>query len=95
MKDKKNTIIDGEHAAQSLVPRHKRSLAEKGGEWLMEPNAEDSTERGLQKAGGKEEYYSDDIYKSFARQIARIKRLSEEEEYALGMLVQEKNDDNA
>lgn len=94
MKNKKETIIDVEHAPHSLVPRQKRSLAEQHGEWLKSTEPE-PTETELQKAPAKEEYYGDDVFKSFARQIARIKRLSEEEEYVLGMLVQEKNDADA
>lgn len=95
MRKKKNTIIDADASAHALVPRQKKSLADKSGEWLIEERQEQEESEALEKREPKDEYFSDDVYKSFARQVARIKRLSEEEEYALGMRVQEHNDPEA
>ncbi len=69
----------------ALVPRGSLSLAEHKGEWIDDKDIAD-----LEKDSN-----SDSIYKSFARQIARIKRLSDEEEYALGMRVKLEHDNNA
>lgn len=69
---------------KSLVPRASRRLAEQSGEWFLgkeEPEKIDSTK--------------DDVYQSFAKKIARLKRLSEEEEYHLGLRVQDHDDSDA
>lgn len=94
-KKKKSVIIEVKPQG-SLVPRNKRQLAEQQGEWLLEegPEAETSA-RELSDDEIKEVSKTDDVFRSFARQIARIKRLSEEEEYVLGMRVVEHNDNDA
>ncbi len=74
---------------KSLVPRHKRQLAEQRGEWILGQD-EEAAAQEIERASS-----SDDVYRSFARQIARIKRLSEHEEYALGMRVVQNNDVDA
>lgn len=93
-KDEKNRAP--QETSKSLVPRHKKSLAEYQGEWLAEglPEIEPEIEP-LPEEQSKDSYSSEGIFRSFARQIARIKRLSDEEEYALGMRVQEHNDNEA
>lgn len=95
MKKKESNIVVPVESAKSLVPRHKRSLAEHQGEWLVEEIPEIEPEVELAEEDAKEEHTSDEVFRSFARQIARIKRLSDEEEYALGMRVQEHNDNEA
>src|SRR5579871_171280 len=77
-----------EEHKRSLVRAKGKHLADHQGEWVSERDGSSSTDLSL----SKEEPDSTDIFRSFARQIARIKRLSEEEEYELGMRVQEKND---
>lgn len=90
--DQKPDVIS---PATSLVRRQKRSLPEEHGEWLID---EDNLEREQPLINDDEnikESSQDQIFSSFSRQIARIKRLSDEEEYALGMRVQEHNDNDA
>lgn len=72
-----------------LVPR-RQSLADNQGEWLKEP--ETGADEPLIADEGKK---ADDLYKSFARKIAKIKRLSDEEEYELGKLIKKNNDKDA
>lgn len=98
-KKKDQKIIDVMDSTKSLVPRHGKTLHEQQGEWLkdevfpeepaiplIEPPKESET---------KAEIHGDEVFRSFARQIARIKRLSDEEEYELGLRIQENNDDQA
>lgn len=80
---KKTKIIDvNDH---SLVARESKSLAEHKGEWLFNETKEDELSLRDQAS----------VYRTFARQISRIKRLNEEEEYALGMKVMEHDDAEA
>jgi RNA polymerase sigma-32 factor len=92
----KKVIIDVNDDTKSLVPRHKKSLAEHHGELLIDEEGMPSSQAAtFPEEEDKDEISSDEIFRSFARQIARIKRLSEKEEYTLGMLVQKENDNDA
>jgi RNA polymerase sigma factor (sigma-70 family) len=93
-KKDKNTVISVE-PQHAIVPRQRRALAEQHGEWLTEESSGESSAQELSEREIKEASSSDDVFRSFARQIARIKRLSELEEYALGMRVVEHNDNDA
>lgn len=79
MSNKQKVIDINDHA---LVRRQSTSLADHKGEWLLRDEEEPLKEK-------------DSVYKSFRDKISRIKRLSEEEEYALGMRVMEHNDPEA
>lgn len=93
MKKKDKDIVISVEPPNSLIPRQKRQLAEQQGEWLQPeiPAVEEDAE--ISETEIKQS--SDQVFRGFARQIARIKRLSEDEEYALGMRVVEKNDNDA
>jgi RNA polymerase sigma-32 factor len=67
---------------RSLVPRLGRSLPEHQGEWLREEKTDNY-------------FNKDEIFQSFARKIASLKRLSDEEEYALGQRIKKFNDKSA
>lgn len=92
MKEKNKIENATSVGTTSLVPRHKKSLPEGQGEWLTQEEGEKTV---LAESAKDESISSEGLYRSFARQIAKIKRLSDEEEYALGMRVQEKNDNEA
>lgn len=89
-EEKVKKTIDG--SSSLLVPRRGRSLAENRGEWLNERKSlgEEEDLKSLEK-----DEHKDDLYRSFARKIAKIKRLSDEEEYKLGQLIQKRNDREA
>lgn len=89
MKKKSNKIII-DAPQSSLVPRQKKSLHDEQGEWLIEDDDQESPE-----VERNDEQGSDDVFRAFTRQLARVKRLSDEEEYELGMRVVEHNDNNA
>jgi RNA polymerase sigma-32 factor len=93
-KEQHPKIIDAVDAATSLVPRHKKRLADHQGELVIDEESGLEPEIALSDKE-KDAPHTDGIYKSFARQIARLKRLSEEEEYALGLRVQEFDDNEA
>jgi RNA polymerase sigma-32 factor len=96
-KKKSKEIIDVTHESQLPMPRNAISLADQKGEWLEEEP--DLTELALppddQDVPEQDSPKGDQVYKSFARQIAKIKRLSDEEEYALGLRVKNNNDNAA
>lgn len=81
---KKTTIIDVNDNA--LVKRTSKSLAEHKGEWLVDNNEKDE---------GPSLSDSNSVYRSFAKKLSKIKRLSEEEEYALGILAIDHDDAEA
>lgn len=83
---KENTSTFDAH----LIPRHGRSLADHQGEWIKEPELADEEIKV-----DEEKEKSDDLYKTFARKIAKIKRLSDEEEYELGQRIKKSNDKEA
>jgi RNA polymerase sigma factor (sigma-70 family) len=87
-------VIDAEESKKSLVPRLGKSLAAHKGEWVANKYIENKPRVSLEKEP-TDDHYSESIYRSFARQIANIKRLSDEEEYALGLSIQKKNDNEA
>lgn len=74
-----------------LVPRRGRSLADNQGEWIKDEEARAEDTLTITEERGR----ADDLYKSFARKIAKIKRLSDEEEYVLGKRIQEQGDKEA
>lgn len=82
---------------QSLVQRRSKSLPNYEGELVMDEDGflEQTPEIEPAVDHDKDALPTEGIYKSFARKIARIKRLSEEEEYALGQRVQEHDDNEA
>lgn len=92
MKKKTGKIITAEHHETSLIPRKAHRLADDRGEWLDEQKESDE-EVAHEKE--EEDRQHEDVFRSFARKIARIKRLSDEEEYALGLRIQETNDNEA
>lgn len=86
-------VIETESHTKSLVARHRKSLPAFKGELVID---EEELNQPAIKVDEKEVANPPDgVYRSFARQIARIKRLSEEEEYALGMRVAEHDDNEA
>lgn len=92
MAKNKNKAKDSE--LKSLIPRAGISLADSQGEWLEEEPVIDVRipEEVLESPPSSKR---DEIYQSFARQIAKIKRLSDEEEYALGQRIKKFNDNEA
>lgn len=92
-KKKSDHIIDAHDHKSSLVPRHGKSLADYQGEWLSDEVPHSEAEPAV--VSDTKEVHSQDVFRSFARQIARIKRLSEDEEYQLGLLIQDQNDVDA
>ena len=82
---------------QSLVQRRSKSLPNYEGELVMDEDGflEQTPEIEPAVDHDKDALPTEGIYKSFARKIARIKRLSEEEEYALGQRVQDHDDNEA
>ncbi len=94
-KKKSPEII--ENKTSLPVPRHAISLADEKGEWLEEPLAPEEIPAAPEPEIDEveESPKGDKVYKSFARQIARIKRLSDEEEYALGLRVKNFDDHDA
>lgn len=98
------TVIDSTNAA--LVVRPSVRLPDDSGEWLKgdEPEIIDgeslSTEPPIHEEEDSAESsddapLSEDLYQSFVRQAAKIPRLSEEEERALGLKVRIVSDDAA
>lgn len=95
-KKKSKEIIDVDHESQLPVPRNAISLADQKGEWIEdEPDPAELALLEEQDSAEEESPKGDQVYKSFARQIARIKRLSDEEEYALGLRIKNTNDNEA
>lgn len=82
---------------QSLVQRRRKSLPNYEGELVMDDEALLAQTPDIEPEidHDKDALPTEGIYKSFSRKIARIKRLSEEEEYALGQRVQEHDDNEA
>jgi len=91
-KQKEEKSLDPQ--GRSLVPRVGISLADHQGEWLEEGRAEDKTQEDL-SAEHIRGHKRDELFQSFARQIAKVKRLSDEEEYALGQRIKKFNDKEA
>jgi RNA polymerase sigma-32 factor len=80
---------DNDATTHALIPRSGVSLADNHGEWLEQDpdnNAQPEATTPPKR---------DEIYHSFARQIAKIKRLSDEEEYSLGQRIQKFGDKEA
>ncbi|MCA9507753.1 MAG: sigma-70 family RNA polymerase sigma factor [Myxococcales bacterium] len=95
-KKKSHDIIDADHENKLPAVRNAIRLADEKGEWLDEHCAQDyQISEKQEEQESEENSKSDQVYKSFARQIARIKRLSDEEEYALGMRIKKSNDADA
>ncbi len=94
VKKKEKDIVISVQPEGAIIPRKQRQLAEQRGEWLAEDTGKDDSADELSDEEIKTSS-SDDVFRSFARQIARIKRLSEDEEYLLGMRVVEHNDNDA
>ena len=79
------------------VTRGGISLADHQGEWLDEEHvdAQPEASKDLNIEPLSHKHKRDELFQSFARQIAKVKRLSDEEEYALGQRVQKFNDKEA
>jgi RNA polymerase sigma-32 factor len=92
MTTTKNKTQEKEVSSQTLVKR--RSLAGHHGEWISQDD-EDKAIKEESIFKEKETNVQDDLYHSFARKIAKIKRLSEEEEYELGQRIKNKDDKEA
>jgi RNA polymerase sigma-32 factor len=88
-KPPKPLVVDVD-PGPSLVARRTRSLADSRGEWLesTEGTAADSSVADSRQG-------ADAIYSSFARKVASLKRLSQEEEHELGLRIQKFNDNAA
>jgi RNA polymerase sigma-32 factor len=80
-----------EDETRSLVLRAGLSLADHQGEWLEE----EKEPQELSSETISEQAKRDEIFHSFARKIAKVKRLSDEEEYALGQRIRKFNDKEA
>ncbi len=93
-KKKEKIEISSEPQSRSLIPRLGISLADHQGEWLEEERVEDKAHEDL-SAEQIQGHKRDELFQSFARQIAKVKRLSDEEEYALGQRVKKFNDKEA
>lgn len=91
---KKNNKTDEQTKTSSLLPikRSSISLAEQKGEWLEPEIIDEENEKADQ---GHDDGAKDQVYKAFSRQIAKLKRLSEEEEAELGRKIQNNNDQEA
>ncbi|OPZ24350.1 MAG: RNA polymerase sigma factor RpoH [bacterium ADurb.BinA186] len=94
-KKKTHEIIDVVEEQKLPVLRHGIRLADQKGEWLGEPEVPDPAFAEESEVHEEESPKGVQVYKSFARQIARIKRLSDEEEYALGIKIKKYNDQEA
>lgn len=94
--NKKKSTKNNKDQTTLPVMRQAISLADQKGEWLEEPlNPEEIPLTPPEPEIDEVEDESpkgDKVYKSFARQIARIKRLSDEEEYELGLRIKNSDD---
>lgn len=93
-KKKEKKEISAEPQVRSLIPRVGISLADHQGEWLEDEHVEAKAPEDL-SAEQIQGYKRDELFHSFARQIAKVKRLSDEEEYNLGQRIKKFNDKEA
>lgn len=87
-KKNKNSLVLDIHPEKAVVPRPSKSLAENRGEWVQ--SVQEDEQKSTDKVDGR-----DNLYASFARKIAKIKRLSQEEEAELGYRIKYHDDDKA
>src|SRR6266536_3448339 len=75
--------------------KEKKILAQEEGEWIKDTNEQTTDTLFEEEKVSDKEFSQQEVYASFSRHIASVKRLSEEEERELGFKIKNNNDEKA